>query len=74
MFSRSRVDLASLSSLQTTSVSPALREAGCAKVFAEKQSGAKTDRAQLAKAIATLTAVLAVRQASGHLLIPVRSR
>ena len=32
----------------------ALREAGCAKVFAEKQSGAKTDRAQLAKAIAAL--------------------
>jgi DNA invertase Pin-like site-specific DNA recombinase len=34
----------------------ALREAGCAKVFAEKVSGAKTDRAQLAKAIAALTA------------------
>jgi DNA invertase Pin-like site-specific DNA recombinase len=33
----------------------ALRGAGCAKVFAEKQSGAKTDRAQLAKAIAALT-------------------
>ena len=33
----------------------ALVEAGCAKVFAEKQSGAKTDRAQLAKAIAALT-------------------
>ena len=32
----------------------ALREAGCARVFAEKVSGAKTDRAQLAKAIATL--------------------
>jgi DNA invertase Pin-like site-specific DNA recombinase len=32
----------------------ALREAGCAKVFAEKQSGAKTDRAALAKAIAAL--------------------
>ncbi len=32
----------------------ALQEAGCAKVFAEKQSGAKTDRAKLAKAIATL--------------------
>jgi DNA invertase Pin-like site-specific DNA recombinase len=29
-----------------------LTEAGCARVFAEKQSGAKTDRAQLAKAIA----------------------
>jgi len=34
----------------------ALAEAGCAKVFAEKQSGAKTDRATLAKAIAALTA------------------
>jgi DNA invertase Pin-like site-specific DNA recombinase len=34
----------------------ALREAGCARVFAEKVSGAKTDRAQLAKAIAALTA------------------
>jgi DNA invertase Pin-like site-specific DNA recombinase len=32
----------------------ALREAGCEKVFAEKQSGAKTDRAQLAKAISAL--------------------
>jgi DNA invertase Pin-like site-specific DNA recombinase len=32
----------------------ALIEAGCTKVYAEKQSGAKTDRAQLAKAIATL--------------------
>jgi DNA invertase Pin-like site-specific DNA recombinase len=32
----------------------ALTNAGCTKVFAEKQSGAKTDRAQLAKAIATL--------------------
>jgi DNA invertase Pin-like site-specific DNA recombinase len=31
-----------------------LSEAGCVKVYAEKQSGAKTDRAQLAKAIATL--------------------
>jgi DNA invertase Pin-like site-specific DNA recombinase len=33
----------------------ALREAGCARVFAEKVSGAKTDRAQLAT-IAALTA------------------
>jgi len=33
----------------------ALREAGCAKVFAEKVSAAKTDRAQLAKALAALT-------------------
>jgi DNA invertase Pin-like site-specific DNA recombinase len=33
----------------------ALREAGCGKVFAEKVSGAKTDRAALAKAIAALT-------------------
>jgi DNA invertase Pin-like site-specific DNA recombinase len=32
----------------------ALSEAGCAKVYAEKQSGAKTDRLQLAKAIAAL--------------------
>ena len=31
-----------------------LREAGCAKVYAEKVSGAKTDRAQLAKALASL--------------------
>ena len=33
----------------------ALREAGCAKVFAEKVSGAKTDRQHLAKALAALT-------------------
>src|SRR5262245_17793023 len=32
----------------------ALAAAGCIKVFAEKQSGAKTDRQQLAKAIAAL--------------------
>ena len=32
----------------------ALREAGCARVYAEKQSGAKTDRQQLAKALAAL--------------------
>ena len=32
----------------------ALREAGCTKLFAEKASGAKSNRAQLAKAIATL--------------------
>jgi DNA invertase Pin-like site-specific DNA recombinase len=32
----------------------ALREAGAARVFAEKQSGAKTDRAQLARPLATL--------------------
>jgi len=34
----------------------ALRAAGCEKVFAEKVSGAKTDRAQAAKAIAALAA------------------
>jgi DNA invertase Pin-like site-specific DNA recombinase len=33
----------------------ALQSAGAARVFAEKQSGAKTDRAQLTKAIASLT-------------------
>lgn len=33
----------------------ALTEAGAERVFSEKQSGAKTDRAQLAKAIAALT-------------------
>jgi DNA invertase Pin-like site-specific DNA recombinase len=32
----------------------ALAQAGAAKVYAEKQSGAKTDRAQLARAIAAL--------------------
>jgi DNA invertase Pin-like site-specific DNA recombinase len=32
----------------------ALRDAGCEKVFAEKGSGAKTDRAALAKALAAL--------------------
>jgi DNA invertase Pin-like site-specific DNA recombinase len=32
----------------------ALVDAGCARVFSEKQSGAKTDRQQLAKAIAAL--------------------
>ena len=32
----------------------ALRAAGCAKVFSEKASGAKTDRAQLRKAISRL--------------------
>ena len=34
----------------------ALQSAGCECMFSEKQSGAKTDRAQLAKAIAALTA------------------
>jgi DNA invertase Pin-like site-specific DNA recombinase len=34
----------------------ALQSAGCERVFAEKQSGAKTDRAALAKAIAALSA------------------
>src|SRR5690349_17850971 len=34
----------------------ALREAGCEKVFAEKMSGAKTDRAALAKAVTALGA------------------
>jgi Resolvase, N terminal domain len=34
----------------------ALRDAGSERVFAEKQSGAKTDRQQLAKAIAALGA------------------
>jgi DNA invertase Pin-like site-specific DNA recombinase len=34
----------------------ALQSAGCERVFSEKQSGAKTDRAQLAKAMASLTA------------------
>lgn len=33
----------------------ALVEAGCSKVYSEKVSGAKTDRAQLAKAIAALS-------------------
>jgi DNA invertase Pin-like site-specific DNA recombinase len=33
----------------------ALQSAGCERVFAEKQSGAKTDRAALAKAIASLS-------------------
>jgi DNA invertase Pin-like site-specific DNA recombinase len=32
----------------------ALSEAGCARIFSEKESGVKTDRAQLAKAIAAL--------------------
>jgi DNA invertase Pin-like site-specific DNA recombinase len=32
-----------------------LREAGCTKIFAEKASGAKTDRKALAKAIAALS-------------------
>jgi DNA invertase Pin-like site-specific DNA recombinase len=32
----------------------ALRDAGCERVFSEKESGAKTDRAQLAKALAAL--------------------
>jgi DNA invertase Pin-like site-specific DNA recombinase len=33
----------------------ALRDAGCERVFSEKESGAKTDRHQLARAIAALT-------------------
>ena len=33
----------------------ALRAAGCAKVFSETASGAKTDRAALRKAVARLT-------------------
>jgi DNA invertase Pin-like site-specific DNA recombinase len=32
-----------------------LRQAGCGRVFSEKESSAKTDRQQLVKAIATLT-------------------
>ena len=32
----------------------ALREAGCVRVFSEKHSGAKTDRQQLARAMAAL--------------------
>lgn len=34
----------------------ALRDAGCERIFSEKESGAKTDRQQLARAIAALTA------------------
>jgi DNA invertase Pin-like site-specific DNA recombinase len=34
-----------------------LREAGCAKVFAGKMSGAKTDRAELAKLLRRLRAL-----------------
>jgi DNA invertase Pin-like site-specific DNA recombinase len=34
----------------------ALRDAGCERLFSEKESGAKTDRQQLAKAIAALAA------------------
>jgi DNA invertase Pin-like site-specific DNA recombinase len=33
----------------------ALRDAGCERVFSEKESGAKTDRQQLARAISALT-------------------
>jgi predicted site-specific integrase-resolvase len=46
----------------------ALTAAGAEKVFSEKQSGAKTDRAQLAKAIAALNAgdVLLVTRACTH--------
>jgi DNA invertase Pin-like site-specific DNA recombinase len=48
-YARVSTDGQTLSAQQT-----ALADAGCAKVFAEKQSGAKTDRAQLAKALAAL--------------------
>jgi len=37
-----------------TAQDSALREVGCTKIFAEKASGAKTDRKALAKAIADL--------------------
>ena len=37
-----------------TAQQASLTEAGCERVFSEKESGAKTDRAQLAKAIAAL--------------------
>jgi DNA invertase Pin-like site-specific DNA recombinase len=42
----------------------ALKAAGAEKVFSEKQSGAKTDRAALAKALAALASgdVLVVKQ------------
>jgi DNA invertase Pin-like site-specific DNA recombinase len=33
----------------------ALRDAGCERIFSEKESGARTDRQQLARAIAALT-------------------
>jgi DNA invertase Pin-like site-specific DNA recombinase len=33
----------------------ALRDAGCERVFSEKESGARTDRRQLARAITALT-------------------
>jgi DNA invertase Pin-like site-specific DNA recombinase len=39
-----------------TAQQSALTSAGCEKVFSEKESGAKTDRAQLARALAALTA------------------
>jgi DNA invertase Pin-like site-specific DNA recombinase len=38
-----------------TAQQAALCQAGCSQVFSEKQSGARTDRAQLAKAIGALT-------------------
>lgn len=38
----------------------ALKAAGAERVFSEKQSGAKTDRAALAKAVASLNAGCAV--------------
>ena len=48
-YSRVSTDGQSLAAQEST-----LREAGCIKIFAEKASGAKSDRKQLAKAIAAL--------------------
>jgi DNA invertase Pin-like site-specific DNA recombinase len=48
-YARVSTDSQTLNAKQTS-----LTAAGCERVYAEKQSGAKTDRAQLAKAIAPL--------------------
>jgi DNA invertase Pin-like site-specific DNA recombinase len=55
----------------------ALKAAGAERIFSEKQSGAKTDRAALAKALAVLDAgdvLLVTRLRISRSAVPVKNR